>query len=1112
MSRYEGPESPLWYKDAVVYELHVRAFHDSTSDGVGDFGGLTRKLPYLKHLGVDTLWLLPFYPSPLRDDGYDISDYRDIHPSYGTMGDFRKFLHEAHRLGLRVVTELVFNHTSDQHAWFQRARRASPLSRHRRFYVWSDTPERYKDARIIFKDFESSNWAWDPVARSYYFHRFYSHQPDLNIESPDVRREILKIVDFWLGMGVDGLRLDAIPYLYEREGTSCENLPETHAFLRDLRQHVDARFRNRLLLAEANQWPEDAVAYFGRGDECHMAFHFPIMPRMFMAVHMEDRYPLIDILAQTPPIPDACQWALFLRNHDELTLEMVTDEERDYMYRVYAHDPRARINLGIRRRLAPLLQNNRRKIELLNGLLFSLPGTPILYYGDEIGMGDNIYLGDRNGVRTPMQWSADRNAGFSRASPQKLFLPIGIDPEYHYEAVNVEAQQNNPHSLLWWMKRLIALSRRYKAFGRGRMEILTPENRKIFAFIRQQGVETILVVANLSRFVQYVELDLARFKGCIPVELFGRTEFPPVREAPYLLTLGPHAFYWFLLEQALPRKVEVSVPAAERVIEVPREWEAVFRDRARAALEESLAPFLLSRRWFAGKGRTLKTVRMLDFVPLDQEGLRASLALFHVDFIEGDRQLYFLPLAFASGERADQVRRETPEAVVASLRVQGQGREDAGLLYDAALDPAFSASILDGIGRRRQLGGDGSRILMIPTPSYRSLRGGDDAPLSPVPVKGEQSNSSVVYGDRFVLKFLRKVEAGTNPDLEIGRFLTERTSFTGAPPVAGHVEYRRENEEPVVLGILNGFIPNQGDAWTFTLDELGRYFEAVLSRAEPLAPDAVPRESLLKLIEGAPPAIFRDMAGSYLEVARSLGRRTADLHAALASAKDDPDFAPEPLMPHYQRSIYQSMRNRLTPLMPILRKKLKDLPEPVRADAQKVLDSEGKILERFRAISAVKISATRIRIHGDFHLGQALYTGKDFVFVDFEGEPGRPLGERRIKRSPLRDVAGMIRSFHYASQAALFDRQAQEETPQDRLASLEAGARLWYAWSCSAYLRAYLDRSGSAPYLPASRETLGVLLNAFILEKCVYELNYEINNRPYWVRIPLKGLLHILES
>src|SRR2546425_1468079 len=535
-------DDPLWYKDAIIYELHVRAFYDSHDDDIGDFAGLTQKLDYLQDLGITAVWLLPFYPSPLRDDGYDIADYTAVHPSYGTVNDFRAFLREAHRRGIRVISELVLNHTSDQHAWFQRARRARPGSPARKFYVWNDTTEKYKEARIIFKDFETSNWTRDPFANQYYWHRFYHHQPDLNFESADVRRSLLAVVNFWLGMGVDGMRLDAVPYLYERDGTNCENLPETHQFLKNLRKKVDERFRNRMLLAEANQWPEDAIAYFGSGDECHMAFHFPVMPRMFMAIRMEDRYPIVDILAQRPPIPESCQWALFLRNHDELTLEMVTDEERDYMYRVYAHDPEARVNLGIRRRLAPLLGNNRRRIELMNALLFALPGTPVLYYGDEIGMGDNPYLGDRNGVRTPMQWSLDRNAGFSDANPQRLYFPLITDPEYHYQPINAEAQRQNPASPYWWMKRLIALRRRYPAFGRGSIEFLHPQNRKVLALVRRHERESILIVANLSRFVQYAELDLSALRGVTPVEMFGQTRFPPIGELPYLLTLGPHSF------------------------------------------------------------------------------------------------------------------------------------------------------------------------------------------------------------------------------------------------------------------------------------------------------------------------------------------------------------------------------------------------------------------------------------------------------------------------------------------------------------------------------------------------------------------------------------------
>ena len=586
---------PLWYKDAIIYELHVRSFYDSNADGIGDFAGLIQKLDYLQELGVNTLWLLPFYPSPLKDDGYDIADYYNIHPAYGQMADFQDFLDEAHRRGLRVITELVINHTSDQHPWFQKARRAAPGSRARDFYVWSDDRDKYKGVRIIFKDSESSNWAWDEVAKAYYWHRFYSHQPDLNFDNPEVHKAIYKVVDYWFGMGVDGLRVDAVPYLYEREGTSCENLPETHAFLKELRAHVDKKYKNRLLLAEANQWPEDAVPYFGKGDEFHMAFHFPIMPRLFMAIGMEDRFPIIDILRQTPPIPENCQWAIFLRNHDELTLEMVTDEERDYMYRVYANDPDARLNLGIRRRLAPLLNNDRRKLEMMNALLFSLPGTPVVYYGDEIGMGDNIYLGDRNGVRTPMQWSANRNAGFSHANPQQLYLPAITDPAYHYKSVNVETQQANPDSFLSWMKRIIALNKRYKAFGRGSIEFLQPENHKVLVFLRRYQGETILVIANLSHLGQQTQLDLKEFNGYRLINLFGPVEFTPVTDSKYPFTLSPYAFYWFSLQ---PRQVETTplrtLPAEEvaRVPTIAKAADELFENDNLASMETVLQNYI----------------------------------------------------------------------------------------------------------------------------------------------------------------------------------------------------------------------------------------------------------------------------------------------------------------------------------------------------------------------------------------------------------------------------------------------------------------------------------------------------------------------------------------
>src|SRR3954454_7806524 len=543
------PDTALWYKDAVIYQVHVKAFLDSNGDGIGDFAGLTSKLDYIQELGVSAVWLLPFYPSPLKDDGYDIADYRNVHPQYGTREDFAVFLAEAHRRGLKVITELVVNHTSDQHPWFQAARRAPPGSRKRNYYVWSDSDQKYKGTRIIFTDTEQSNWALDPVAKQYYWHRFFGHQPDLNFDNPRVVRAVLKVMEMWAKMGVDGFRLDAIPYLCEREGTNCENLPETHLVLKQIRAHMDARFQNRMLLAEANQWPEDVRPYFGDGDECHMAFHFPLMPRMFMALRQEDRHAITEILNQTPDIPATAQWALFLRNHDELTVEMITDEERDYMYSVYANDPQMRINGGIRRRLAPLVENSRRRMELLNVLLFSLPGTPVVYYGDEIGMGDNIYLGDRNGVRTPMQWSGDRNGGFSRADPARLFAPPIQDPVYGFQAINVEAQERYPFSLLNWMKRLIALRRQHPVFGRGSLEFVACANRKILAYLRRDDRETILVVANLSRDLQPTSLELAAFAGLLPVEMYGLTEFPRIAADPYFLTLGPYGWYWFTLQQ-----------------------------------------------------------------------------------------------------------------------------------------------------------------------------------------------------------------------------------------------------------------------------------------------------------------------------------------------------------------------------------------------------------------------------------------------------------------------------------------------------------------------------------------------------------------------------------
>ncbi len=1100
-------DDPLWFKDAVIYQLHVKSFFDSDDDGVGDFQGLTRKLDYLQDLGVSAIWLMPFCPSPLRDDGYDIADYRDIHPAYGTLRDFKKFLTEAHRRGLRVITELVVNHTSDQHAWFQRARRAKPGSPWRDWYVWSDTPQRYADARIIFQDFETSNWTWDPVAGAYYWHRFYSHQPDLNYDNPRVREAVLATLDFWYGMGVDGLRLDAIPYLFEREGTNCENLPETHRFLKEMRAHVDAKFKNRMLLGEANQWPEDAVAYFGSGDECHMAFHFPLMPRLFMALHMEDRFPVLDILDQTPALPENCQWAIFLRNHDELTLEMVTDEERDYMYRVYAQDSRMRINLGIRRRLFPLLGNHHRRTELASALLFSLPGSPTIYYGDEIGMGDNVYLGDRDGVRTPMQWSADRNAGFSRANPQKLFLPLNISPEYHFEVINVEVQQANPHSTLWWMKRLIALRKRFKAFSRGTIQFLTPENHRILAFIRRYENERLLIVCNLSRFVQHVQLDLSAFQGMIPVELFGRTSFPPIQAAPYFLSLGPHSFYWFFLtpsqtvaERAAPDAGDPPTP----VVEAECEEEAIFNGKAAARIDEFLPGFLSRSRWFGGKARPLKQARIVDTFSLERGPRRWAIALVQVDYLAGDAEVYAVPMALAPEDQFDRLAQEHPRAVIA--RIRSKCNPSAVVLYDALADPEFGEALLEVLSRKRTLNGRGGQMRGFTTHAFRPLLPKNQPLPPPILMRAEQSNTSIRFGDRLILKLIRKLAPGVNPDLEIGRLLTEKR-FPHCAPTAGGIELRRNHDEPMTIAILQGFVANQGDAWSYALESLGRYFKR--DRRHPLP--ALPAGFPVDLLDADPSDEAAGRIGDFMNSARLLGRRTAEMHVCLASEQRLPEFKPEAFTKLYQRALYQSMRTQAGKALPLLRRQFNRLPEELRPLAVFVMEHETELMNRFKNLLESKISAMRIRCHGDYHLGQVLCTGGDFTIIDFEGEPARPITERRIKRSALRDVAGMLRSFQYAAHAALIQEKESGASPA-AVADLAHRAEFWLRWVGAEFLKSYLQEASGGRFVPGSRDELRVLLGALLLEKAVYELTYELNNRPEWVGIPLSGIRQLLEE
>jgi maltose alpha-D-glucosyltransferase/alpha-amylase len=1083
---------PLWFKDAVIYELHVKTFLDTSGDGMGDFRGLIQKLDYLQELGVTAIWLLPFYPSPMRDDGYDIADYYNVNPAYGTLQDFQAFLVAAHDRGLRVITELVINHTSDQNPWFQKSRKAAPGSPEREFYVWSDTPEKYKEARIIFKDFETSNWAWDPVAKAYYWHRFYSHQPDLNFDNPAVHEAVEKVCDFWLALGVDGLRLDAIPYLYEREGTNCENLAETHAYLKKLRAHVDRKFPGRMLLAEANQWPEDAAAYFGDGDESHMNFHFPLMPRMFMALQMEDRFPIIDILEQTPPIHENCQWAMFLRNHDELTLEMVTDEERDYMWRVYANDPTARINLGIRRRLAPLLANNRRKIELLNTLLFSMPGTPIIYYGDEIGMGDNFYLGDRNGCRTPMQWSPDRNAGFSKANPQQLYLPVIFDPEYHYEAINVENQQKNLSSLLWWMRRIIAMRKNYKAFSRGSLEFLYPDNARVLAFLRRTEDETVLVVVNLSRFSQAAELDLSKFSGCMPVEVFSRNPFPAIKKSPYLLTLGPHSCYWFVFQE----QSEVQRTSKKRVVPTINAraiLDTLLTNGQRSEIERHVLPnYIRSCRWFGAKARTVREVRVSEQIPISTEEGAARFWFVEVHYTDGSPETYTLPVQIASGQAAQEVERQAPHAVIARFN----GAEDA-ILYDAVWDTQFRESLFRLIQDRHRASGKSGELTGA---ANESLTENIRSVLPKSEVLGvEQSNSSMLFEDKFFLKLYRKLEDGVNPDVEVTRFLTERSGFQNVPAFGGALEYRRAPQnEPTIVCLLQSAVAAECDAWTLTLDAVGRYYERVLCRKGDLQNQTAPPGVLLEEFIG----------GVYPEKAKLLGQRTGELHLALASNTDDSAFTPEPFSTMAQRSVYQNMRASLRRNFTLLQKKVGDLPETFRDEAQEVLAAESKILAQLKLLLDRRSGAAKIRIHGDYHLGQALYTGKDFVILDFEGEPARPLNDRKRKRSALRDVAGMMRSFQYAAYSALWQPAMRAEDAP----FLEHWADLWYREMSSAFLQSYLSTTTGAIFVPQNSEDLQIMLQGYLLDKAVYEVGYELNNRPDWVVIPIRGIKHILKS
>ena len=1168
MKKAGSATDPLWYKDAVIYELHVRAFQDSNADGIGDFAGLLSRLDYLQDLGVTCIWLLPFFPSPLRDDGYDIANYVDVNPSYGTIEDFKQFLEAAHQRNMQVMIELVINHTSDQHPWFQAARRAPKGSPEREMYVWSDTDRLYEGVRIIFTDTEKSNWTWDDQAQQFYWHRFFSHQPDLNFDNPRVMEEVLTAMRFWLDMGVDALRLDAIPYLVERDGTSCENVPETHDKIREIRAVIDAEYENRVVLAEANMWPADVRPYFGDGDECHMAFHFPLMPRIYMALRQEDRLPITDIMAQTPAIPDNCQWGLFLRNHDELTLEMVTNDERDYMNLAYAADSRMRINVGIRRRLAPLLDNNRRRIELLNSLLFSFPGTPIMYYGDEIGMGDNIYLGDRNGVRTPMQWTPDRNAGFSTAVPARLYFPVIMDPIWGYQAINVEAQLSDQSSLLHWTRNMIALRKLFRVFGRGTLEFLVPENRKVLAYIRHYdpdspsvfatapasaadvgATETVLCCANLSRFAQPVSLDLSRFAGMVPVEMLGYVQFPPIDKTPYAITLAPYSFLWLELQPAPVAPDTSPSEAPEAALDlVTASWRDLLAGPGLTLIQELLPAYLLRQRWFGAKSRAISAVRILDWVELPN--IPAAMVFIEISYAVSDPNanvgpdIYQLPLALSTYDETEFVRNNAPGSILASLTTvngpavlhDATAREDVRQALLALIEtgstltattPADSSPAHGGMmnkgGAAAEVEGSGvvSGSGLNPVPAligqassaFAAARG--TAPLTSRTGSAEQSNTSIIYGNNLILKIFRRLQPGENPDTEIGRFLTDVAKFPRIAPFLGEIRGSRNGaqtpaHEQTTLAMLQSLVENEGDGWQYTLDELSRFYESVVTN--PLPSDTGTPPSFLGSPESnAIPEDAREYAGLYLDAAALLGRRTAEMHLALATPTDNPAFAAEPFTAEALAADTGRIRAQISRSLDALKQGFTQLPDELTTDAAAlILSRRVQLFSRAFAITAIppEEAGQRIRIHGDYHLGQVLRARGDYVILDFEGEPARPLAERRAKQCPLKDVAGMLRSFSYAAYAGL-DHFVQRHPSTAR--TLEPWAQLWQNATATIFLSAWRTTMEANQHLIPQPEQSDRLLNAYLLEKALYELLYELNNRPAWIRIPLAGILALPE-
>jgi maltose alpha-D-glucosyltransferase/alpha-amylase len=1102
-------EDPLWYKDAVIYQVHVRGFFDRNDDGVGDFPGLTEKLDYIQSLGVSAIWLLPFYPSPLKDDGYDIAHYEGVHPPYGTRRDFLTFLNEAHARGIRVITELVINHTSDQHPWFQAARRAKPGTSKRNFYVWSDTPDKYAGVPVVFKDTEPSNWSWDPIAGAYYWHRFFHHQPDLNFDNPVVQRAVLKVMRFWLQMGVDGMRLDAVPYLVEREGTQCANLPETHAILKGIRRELDGRFRHRMLLAEANQWPSDVRTYFGDGDECHMAFHFPLMPRLFMALRQEDRHPISEILWQMPEIPETCQWAIFLRNHDELTLEMVSDEERDYMYEAYAADPQMRLNAGIRRRLAPLMENSRPRIELLHGLLLSLPGTPIIYYGDELGMGDNVYLGDRNGVRTPMQWNADRNGGFSRADPARLYAPPIMDSVYGYQAVNVEAQDRSPHSLLNWMRRIIALRQQYPAFGRGTMELLRPLNRRVLAFVRRHGDDDpILVVANLSRTVQPVSLDLSRLAGLVPVEMSSGVDLPRITEAPYFVTLGPYGFMWLILRRDAPAPsgartpLMVAEPEPDQApLLVGPEWWKLLDGSVRQMLEQRYLPSYLRRQpWFDVLGRTLARVTIADWGLLRSGDEPVLIVMVDAEFADGVSARYAVPLTATPIDRSGDIVNRTPETIVTQLAGARKG------ILHTRLDGVAGRALISVILGGRTLPLRHGRLRAVQFPALAELALPERIEdLPPEPFDFERFHSSAVFGERVILKAHRRAWPGSDPEPLMSALLREQAGFTRVAAVGGAVEYEGPAGAAATIALLHSYIPHQTDGWRHALDELERFLDLAATLGEP---PTAPRDVSSVWTLQAPEVAHQTMGG-YLKIATTLGHRTALLHAALTHPAVIKQFGQgvldEPgIVGLAERTAASWERARVT----LLSTKYASASDPQAEAVNRLLSRQDQI-RYLAARSRAEIAPGSVLhpVHGNLDLAHVLMYEGDFWFIGLAGNAAEHPDRRRRMQSPFQDLASVLRSFHTAAGAALA-RRSSTTAPQ-QLARLHGWARCWAWWASASFLQGY-RREGFDERAYGGATSAVALLRLLLLERTFEEIIEYLSGRPEWLPVALEAAGELL--